>query len=109
MHELGIVQRVIEIAAEASGGARVTRIVLEIGKLSAILPDAVRFAFDLATPDTVAEGAVLEIIETPGRASCRSCRAQLVLDRPYGRCACGETDLEWLSGDELRIKQMEVA
>jgi hydrogenase nickel incorporation protein HypA/HybF len=43
MHELGIVQQVVQIAAEASGGARVTRIVLEIEKLSAVLPDPVRF------------------------------------------------------------------
>ena len=108
MHELGIVQQVVEIAAEASGGAPVGRIVLEIGKLSAILPDAVRFCFDLATEGTVAEGAVLEIIEIPGLARCRACRAELALDRPFGHCACGGSDLEWLAGDELRIKRMEV-
>ena len=58
VHELGIAQQVVDVVAEASGGARVTRIVLEIGKLTAVLPDAVRFCFDLATQDTVAEGAV---------------------------------------------------
>jgi hydrogenase nickel incorporation protein HypA/HybF len=109
MHELAIAQHVIEICAEASGGARVTRIVLEIGKLSAVLPDAVRFCFDLAAQDTVAEGAALEIVETPGLAACRLCGSRMALERPFGRCACGGTDLEWLAGDELRIKTMEVA
>ena len=109
MHELGIVQQVVEIVAEASGGARVRRIVLEIGKLSTVLPDAVRFCFDLATEDTVAEGAELEIIETPGRARCLACAAEFTLDQPFGRCRCGSTDLEWLAGEELRIKAMEVA
>ena len=42
MHELGITQEIIEIVSEHSKGAKVTRVVLEIGKLSAILPDAVR-------------------------------------------------------------------
>ena len=109
MHELGIVQQVLEIAAERSGGAKVTRLVLEIGRLSMVMPDAVRFAWDVATPDTVAEGARLEIIETPGLARCRGCGAEVPLEKPFGRCGCGGTDLDWLRGDELRIREMEVA
>jgi hydrogenase nickel incorporation protein HypA/HybF len=109
MHELGIVQEVIAVVTDRAAGARVTRVVLEIGKLSAVLPDAVRFCFDLVAEGTAAEGAVLEIIETPGRARCRACGAGLTLDRPFGRCACGGSDLEWLSGEELKIKEMEVA
>ena len=110
MHELGLVQEVLEVVAERTpSGARVTRVVLQIGKLSSVLPDAVRFCFDLAAEGTVAEGAVLEIEETPGRARCRSCDAEVTLERPFGRCACGSTDLEWLSGDELIIREMEVA
>lgn len=64
--EFGIAHQLIEICAAASGGARITRVALEIGKLSAVLPDAVRFCFDAATEGTVAEGAELEIIEVPG-------------------------------------------
>ena len=108
MHELGIVEDVIERVCESSRGARVTRVVLEIGRLTAVLPDAVRFCFELAAEGTLAEGARLDIIETPGRARCRACGAELALDRPFGRCACGGTDLEWLAGEELRIKEMEV-
>lgn len=108
MHELGVTQEILAIVAEHSHGAQVTRVVLEIGKLSAILPDAVRFCFDLCSAGTVAEGARLEIIETPGRARCRACGAELMLDRPFGRCDCGGTDLDWLSGEELKIKEMEV-
>lgn len=108
MHELGIVEQVIDIASEASGGARITRIVLEIGKLSLVLPDAVRFCFDVASKDTPAEGAALEIIESPGRARCIACSAELDLDRPFGRCTCGGSDLEWLSGEQLKIRSVEV-
>ena len=54
------------------------------------------------------EGAELEIIETPGLACCRACNSDVVLERPFGRCQCGATDLEWRSGDELRIREMEV-
>jgi hydrogenase nickel incorporation protein HypA/HybF len=108
MHELGITQEIIEIVSEFSKGAKVTRVVLEIGKLSAILPDAVRFCFDLCSEGTVAEGARLEILEIPRQARCRECGALMTLDRPFGRCGCGNSDLEWLAGEELRIKEMEV-
>lgn len=68
MHELGIVQGVVEAAEERSEGRKVLRLVMEIGKTSGLLPDAVRFAWDVATEGTVAEGATLEIVELPGAA-----------------------------------------
>jgi hydrogenase nickel incorporation protein HypA/HybF len=86
----------------------VRRIVLEVGKLSAVLPDALRFCFDAAAEGTAAEGARLDIVEVPGIARCRACGARVELSRPFGRCECGGSDLEWLSGEELRIKEMEV-
>jgi hydrogenase nickel incorporation protein HypA/HybF len=109
VHELGIVIEVVDRVSAACQGARVTRVVLEVGKLSAVLPDSLRFAFDLATEDTLLHGATLEILETPGLARCRSCAAEVVLEKPFGRCRCGGSDLEWLSGDELKIKNFEVA
>lgn len=108
MHEFGVANEVIEICAAASGGARITRVVLEIGKLSAVLPDAVRFCFDAATEGTVAEGAELEIIEVPGLVRCEACGREMTRDRPLGHCACGGTSFESLAGDGLRIKAMEV-
>ena len=30
-------------------------------------------------------------------------------DAPYTECECGSTDLEWLSGEELKVKEFEVA
>jgi hydrogenase nickel incorporation protein HypA/HybF len=109
MHELGIAEEIVAIVTDRSGGARVTRVVVEIGTLCAVLPDAMRFCFDLATEGTALDGARLEIVETPGLARCRACGGTVKLDRPFGRCACGSTDLDWLAGDDLRITAMEVA
>jgi len=108
MHELGIAQEVVAlVAADARG--KVTRVVLEIGRLSAVLPEAIRFCFDLCSAGTVVAGAELDIIEVPGRARCRGCGAEVILERPFGHCECGGSDLEWLSGDELRVKEYEVS
>ncbi len=109
MHEMGIVAEIVEVVASRAGSAKVVRVAVEVGKLSTVSPDALRFCFDVATEGTVLEGAALEIRETDGLARCRACGGTVVLDRPFGRCACGGTDLEWLSGDELRIREMEVA
>jgi len=108
MHELGIAQEIVEIACTQARGARVTRIVVQIGKLSAVLPDAVRFCFDLCTEGTTAAGASLEILEPEGVARCCECGGRVLLERPFGQCHCGSSDLEWLSGDELKIQAVEV-
>jgi hydrogenase nickel incorporation protein HypA/HybF len=108
MHELGITQAIVELAAEGARGAKVIRVVVAIGKLTTVLPDAVQFCFELCSAGTAVEGAVLEIIEVPGRARCRQCAAELELHQPLGRCTCGNDDLEWLAGEELTIKAIEV-
>jgi hydrogenase nickel incorporation protein HypA/HybF len=108
MHELSITRNILEIVAEHAHGATVTRVVLEIGKLSAVLPHALRFCFELCRKDTVADGAELVIIETPGLARCRNCEADVKLDQPFGQCGCGSTDLEWMAGEELKVKEIEV-
>jgi hydrogenase nickel incorporation protein HypA/HybF len=109
MHELAITEEVVELACQYAAGSRVKRIVLRIGKLSSVLPDAVRFCFELCAAGTQAEGAVLEIIEPLGLARCRACSGEVALARPYGQCSCGSTDLEWLAGEELKIETVEVA
>ena len=108
MHELGIAMQVVETVTERAGAVRVRKVVLQIGALTAVLPDSLRFCFDLATKGTRAEGATLEIVERPGLARCRACGTNVELLRPFGRCVCGGSDLDWLAGDELEISSMEV-
>ena len=66
MHEAGLTLEVLDIACETAAGRRVSRVVLEIGRLSGILPDAVRFCFSMASEGTLVEGAELVVVETPG-------------------------------------------
>lgn len=108
MHELALTQDIVALCSERAEGARVLSVTLEIGRLSAVLPDAVRFCFDLCTEETALEGAELQILEIAGRARCEACGAEMGLQEPYGRCACGSTHLQVIAGQELRIKQMEV-
>ncbi|MGH8227104.1 MAG: hydrogenase maturation nickel metallochaperone HypA [Steroidobacteraceae bacterium] len=109
MLELGITQSVVAVCVERAGRSRVMRVTLEMGKLAAAIPEAVRFCFGLCAAGTSVEGAKLEIIEVPGRAVCRECQAEVRLDEPFGRCGrCGGEDLELISGRELRLRELQV-
>jgi len=66
MHELGITRNLVAIVSDAAQGRRVRRVWLEIGAKSALLPDAVRFCFDVVSQGTVLEGAALEIVTLAG-------------------------------------------
>lgn len=109
MHELGITQNIVAIVTEHARGSQVKRVSLEIGKLTAIMPDAIRFCFDVCCQGTILEGAQLEILEIPGLARCRQCQTELSLEMPFGIClTCNSPDLEIIQGEELKIKELEV-
>ena len=107
MHELGITRNIVAIAAEHAEGAKVQRITLEIGQLTAIMPDAIRFCFDVCAQGTVLEGASLEILERPGIGKCQACGQQVEMSQPFGICDCGSTHLDIIQGQELTLKEME--
>jgi hydrogenase nickel incorporation protein HypA/HybF len=109
VHELALTEQVVEMVRERLGERRVVRVRLEIGRLAAVMPDAVRFCFDVCCRGTSLEGARLEIDEVPGRGACRSCGAEVQLADALPLCPCGSADLHVLDGDQLRIKEVEVA
>jgi len=108
VHELGITRNIVSLVAEAASGRRVRRVTLEVGKLSGVMVDAIRFCFDLVAEGTVLEGAVLEISEPVGRARCRDCGAEFDTATLWAACACGSRDLLRLQGEELLVKTMEL-
>src|SRR5512134_4584 len=107
MHELAITESLVEAVTEHAGGSRVMRVSLEIGKLSGVVADSVRFCFDVCTRGTSLDGATLEIVEPPGRAFCRDCNREVEIEDFFALCACGSANLEVRGGRELRIREME--
>lgn len=107
MHELAITQNIVAIATQHANGAKVRRLTLEIGQLTAIMPDAIQFCFEVCAQGTPLEGARLEILERSGIGQCQACGQTLELEQPFGICDCGSTRLHILQGEELTIKEME--
>ena len=85
MHELAITESLVGAVVEHVGAAKVLRVQLVIGRLSGVVPDAVRFCFDVCAQGTSLSGAQLDIVEAPGRAQCRDCQASVELDGPLRR------------------------
>lgn len=108
VHELGITQSVVETVLESVEAPRITGLQLEIGRISGLVPDSVRFCFDLVVEGTALEGARLEIVEPPGRVRCRACDAEFDVVEMVALCECGSVDLDVLSGRQLRIRSVEV-
>ena len=108
MHELAITQSMVDVIVDRLGSARVTAVHVRIGKVFGVVPDAVRFCFDLVAEGTVVEGARLEISEPAGRARCRQCGADFGVDDLVLLCRCGSVDVELSQGGELLVRAVEV-
>ncbi|PZM80343.1 MAG: hydrogenase maturation nickel metallochaperone HypA [Candidatus Melainabacteria bacterium] len=108
MHELSIMINIVSIVQEHSQDQRVVRVKLEIGKLAAVVPDSLRFCFDVCTKGTNLEGAVLEIDEIEPLGECNLCMRRFPLDLLAVRCPCGSRSVKCVAGEELKVKEMEV-
>lgn len=115
MHELSVATRIVELIAEQLGGGepgavRVTRVVLRIGPLSGVVPEALAFAFDAATAGTPLTCAALAIEPVPLVVRCPACAADRALPGPQRlRCpVCGGATPDVVSGRELEVVSVEV-
>jgi hydrogenase nickel incorporation protein HypA/HybF len=101
--------QILQDNARSQGFDRVRTVWLEIGRLSGVEVDAMRFCFDAVTRGTLADQAKLEIIETPGEAWCMQCAKTVVVQQRFDACPeCGSYQLQVTGGEEMRIKELEV-
>ena len=57
MHELAITEGVVQAVTQRLPGTPIACVHLEIGAMSGVVADSVRFCFDLVTEGTTLEGA----------------------------------------------------
>lgn len=112
MHEISLLENVREILqehAKSENFSYVKKITLEIGKLSCVEPEALRFGFDVVMQDTLAEGAELIISEVEGVGWCDKCEKQVSMETLYDPCGiCGNPFVSLTQGSELKIKDLIV-
>jgi hydrogenase nickel incorporation protein HypA/HybF len=113
MHEMSLCEGILQIMQDESknqGFKQVKNLWLEIGRLSGVEVEALRFSFDVVTRNTIADGAGLNIIDLPGNAWCMQCAESVEVSKRFDECPkCGSYQLQVTGGDEMRIKELEVA
>jgi hydrogenase nickel incorporation protein HypA/HybF len=103
------IRGIVEETAQAQGCGRVKAIVLEIGELSSVEIESLRFCLDVVLRDSIADGAAIEIESVPGVGWCLACDRSMPLAQRYDPCpACGGYQLQPTAGTEMRVKEIEV-
>ena len=112
MHEMSIAQSLMEILREEmeKHDARLLKSVhLQIGQLSAIVPEALSFCFQIMAEGTEMEGAKLVMDVIPLRGRCPECRKEFeIADYHFACPECGSARVETISGQDLAVVDMEV-
>jgi hydrogenase nickel incorporation protein HypA/HybF len=112
MHEMSLAEgilRIIEDQAAERGFQRVLRVRVEVGRLAGVEIEALRFSFDAVMNNSVAQAAVLEIIETPGRGWCLDCSTGVEIGALYDACPlCGGYRVQASGGMDMRVLDLEI-
>jgi hydrogenase nickel incorporation protein HypA/HybF len=112
MHELSLLENIREILenhAVTQKFSKVIKITLEIGKLSCVEPDALRFGFDVVMNGSLAENAELVISEVAGQGICQQCGLQVEMETSFDSCPnCGSPFVKIIQGADMKIKDLTV-
>jgi hydrogenase nickel incorporation protein HypA/HybF len=113
MHEMSLTEgvvRILEDQAAAHGFTRVKTVWLEIGELSTVIPESMEFCFGaVAAGNPLTAETSLVIIRVPGTAWCMDCSENVTVSSRIDLCPkCGGAKLAVTTGEEMRIKELEV-
>jgi hydrogenase nickel incorporation protein HypA/HybF len=113
MHEMAIVQSIVEIIEEQArlhNAKKIVRVSLEFGALTGVMPAAITFGFEVLAKGGIAEGAVVDINIVPIKVYCKDCGKEMVLEVYQPFCpVCSSAALDIIQGrDEMRISSLEV-
>lgn len=112
MHEMALTEGILDLVedeAKTAGFKSVKVVRLEVGSLSHVSVEALRFCFDSVTQGSIAEGAVLDIVTIDGAGWCLDCSQTVALAERFGACPlCGNYHVQMTAGDDLRLKELEV-
>jgi hydrogenase nickel incorporation protein HypA/HybF len=113
MHEAGLIQSAVDAAiahAKRSGKHCIHRMVLRVGALSGVDPEALSFAFDAAAAGTMAESATLELESESAAAGCDFCGTEFVATDVFCECpGCGRPSSSILRGRDVTLISLEAS
>jgi len=112
MHELSITMSIIDqavAAAQAEGASTVNALELEVGALSGVMVDSLEFCFDVASRNTLLEGAKLTVHTINGQGKCLECNLETEVDSLPVQCKnCGQYILSIANGKDIKITSITI-
>ncbi|MGO8763523.1 MAG: hydrogenase maturation nickel metallochaperone HypA [Limisphaerales bacterium] len=113
MHEVGIAQNALEQAikaAQAAGATRIHNLLLRVGVMSGVVPEALVFAFEAVCHGTMAEGAALKVELVPVVCWCENCRIEFSSPEMLYECPqCRQFNTRLRRGLELELASLEAS
>jgi hydrogenase nickel incorporation protein HypA/HybF len=110
VHELSICTAIAKIAHNAAAGRPVERVRVDVGHLRQVVPDTLRYSWEMVVFGTPLDGVPLEVREVPAIIECRHCQTHTLLEDPIFRCsACGSIETDVISGDELFVTSLDLS
>ncbi|HOC88546.1 MAG TPA: hydrogenase maturation nickel metallochaperone HypA [bacterium] len=110
MHEISVaaaLMRRVLAEKEARKIVRVSRIVLQIGPMSGIMPEALQFAYDSLRQGTLLEETELVFNSTELTTCCCRCMHRFDTRLMHTHCPrCGSDKLEIMGGDDFFIQYL---
>lgn len=110
MHELGMCEAVMDTVEKRAAGRPVRRVRLRIGVLHRVVPESLDQAFSMVATGTVADGAVVDLVNVPIQVTCRDCGHVDETNEAETACrTCGGVSIDLQGGDDLTLESLELA
>ncbi|NJD51245.1 MAG: hydrogenase maturation nickel metallochaperone HypA [Candidatus Methanoperedens sp.] len=121
MHEISIAGAIIDSvldAARKNNATIVKEVFLEIGELTALNPDQLKFIFETITKGTIAQGAIYNIRVIKPVINCTKCSYNGPIEffekmhffLPVIKCPrCDGMDVDIVDGRECCIKKINIS
>jgi len=85
-------------------------VMLRVGRLSGVDPDALAFAFEVVMAGGISQGATLKLEVVPTQCRCDGCGQRFEpVDVIFACPICGELSAHVLRGRELELTGLEVS
>ena len=119
MHELSMAQAIVDTvleAAEKNDAEEIVEVTIEVGKLTMLNPEQLKFLLDVITEDTLLENSEIIIEDVPVEIECRKCEFEGLANTDDSDhylaivvCPeCGERNVEILKGRECNVKTIKI-
>ncbi|MCX6152682.1 MAG: hydrogenase maturation nickel metallochaperone HypA [Candidatus Kapabacteria bacterium] len=112
MHEVSIASEIIEIVRQNLPDGfdnKVKSVKLDLGEFTNIVPEALKFGFEVLTEGTELDGAQLIMNILPLKIECQICENVSLTEPGYFFCVkCGTDKVNIISGKEMKVVEIEI-